>query len=123
MKQMMQNLFELQTLEFDAELQPDNEVRIARLRTKIPGPILGHYDHQGARGKKGVAPVLHQTCSGCHMRVPLAVVMTLSHGDDIRLCENCQCYLYLPEPAAERTVPAAKHSSPKNHRKELAHAR
>ena len=117
----MRNLFELQTLEFEETVQPDTEVRIAELRAKIPPPILGHYDRMGARGKKGVALLRHQTCTGCHMRVPLGVVLELSHGEDVRLCDNCQRYLYLRDDVAECLMPASEKASAKSSRKQLAH--
>ena len=102
MKEIMKCLFELQALEFEDTIHPDTEERIAELRAKIPAPILAHYDRLGDQGKKGVALLRNQTCTGCHMRLPVAVTMTLMHGKDIQLCDSCGRYLYLPE-----TVPAA----------------
>jgi len=123
MKQMMQTLFELQSLEFDETIQPHIEERIAELRAKIPTPILSHYDRLGDKGKKGVALLRHQTCTGCHMRVPLAVVMDLRHDDEIRLCDNCQRYLCLVEDTVEAAVePATGKATAKKSRKQLAHA-
>ena len=106
MKKIMQNLFELQTLEFDETIRPDTEERIAKLRAKIPAPILAHYDRLGDQGKKGVALLRNQTCTGCHMRVPLAVVMDLRHAEDVCLCDNCRRYLYLREETTTATSPA-----------------
>ena len=97
MKELMKNLFELQSLEFEDVVRPHTEERIAELRTKIPAPILGHYDRLCDQGKKGVAVMRNQTCSGCHMRVPLGVVLDLKRGDDVRLCDHCRRYLYLRE--------------------------
>jgi len=96
MNELFQNLIKLQSLDFGDE--PDAQVEAARvaLRAQIPAQILGHYDRLVARGKKGVAAVRGQVCSGCHMQVPLGVVMTLRHAQDIQLCENCGRYLYLP---------------------------
>lgn len=100
MKEIMKNLFELQSLEFDETFQPDTEECIAKLRANIPAPILAHYDRLGDKGKRGVALLRNQTCSGCHMRVPLGVVLDVKRGDDIRLCDHCQRYLYLREEVA-----------------------
>lgn len=108
MKEIMKNLFELQTLEFDQTIHEDTEERVAELRAKIPAPILAHYDRLGDQGKKGVAVLRHQTCSGCHMRVPVSVVFDLKHAQDVCLCENCNRYLYLPEEAAEEQHSAAE---------------
>ncbi len=130
MNELTRILIELQSLEFEETIQPNFEERIAALRAKIPKPILSHYDRLGDQGKKGVAPLRNQTCTGCHMRVPVAVVFTLKHGEDICLCDNCGRYLHLPEPAAEVAVEAPvedggkarKKTTAKNSRKQLAHA-
>jgi predicted nucleic acid-binding Zn-ribbon protein len=122
MKEIMRNLFELQSLEFDETIQSDTEARIADLREKILKPILSHYDRLGDKGKKGVALLHHQTCSGCHMRVPLGVVMDLKHGEEVCLCDNCQCYLYLPEDGAEDSDLASEKPAARRSRKQLAHA-
>jgi len=97
MKEIMKYLFELQSLEFETTIHPDTEDRIAELRAKIPAPILAHYDRLGDQGKKGVAVVRNQTCSGCHMRMPLAKMLEVKHAEDVCLCDNCRRYLYLPD--------------------------
>ena len=115
MKELLQNLIQLQSLEFGGDDKGNQEAALAELRAKIPSQILGHYDRLVARGKKGVAAVRGQVCSGCHMQVPLGVVMTLKRGDDIQLCESCGRYLYLPpDLETEATEPDA---SPKPERK------
>jgi predicted nucleic acid-binding Zn-ribbon protein len=120
MKEIMKNLFELQTLEFDDTIRPDTEERITQLRAKIPAPILAHYDRLGDQGKKGLAILRNQTCSGCHMRLPLAVVMNVRHATDVCLCDNCRRYLYLPEDTAMPAKPAPARSEAKAGRKSLA---
>jgi len=100
MNELMQTLFELQSLEFEETIHPRTEARVKKLRAKIPQPILSHYDRLCASGKKGVALLTHQVCGGCHMRVPLAVVLDLMHGQDVRLCEHCGRYLFLREDEA-----------------------
>jgi predicted nucleic acid-binding Zn-ribbon protein len=129
MKNLMDNLRALQDLEFqNPHRLPEQEKRIQRFREKIPNQILGHYDRLMARGKKGLAAVRNQVCTGCHMRVPIGTITTIMHGTDIQLCENCGRYLYLPqdEPvysgrAAENSRPAAP--KPTKRKKEaLVHA-
>jgi hypothetical protein len=52
------------------------------------------------------------------MHVPIGVVTTLMHDDDIQLCDNCGRYLYLAEAAkAEVPKPAAKPAPAKKPRK------
>jgi predicted nucleic acid-binding Zn-ribbon protein len=97
MQTTMRSVLELQTLEFGEAKAAGQAAVIAELRRQIPVPILERYDRLRARGKKGVAAVHHQVCGSCHMRVSLAVVMTLRHGQVAQLCENCGCYLYLAE--------------------------
>lgn len=111
MKILMQTLLKLQTLEFGETPDVRTAAAIAELRATIPAPILEHYDRMRVRGKKGVAVVNHQVCSGCHMQVPLGAILTLKHGDDVQLCENCGRYLCLPqevEDAPATSPPVAK---------------
>lgn len=106
MNELLENLIKLQSLEFEETTPKNAGATTAELRHKILPQILAHYDRLVAKGKKGVAAVRGQTCTGCHMQVPLAAVMTLKHGTDIQLCESCGRYLYLlvetesPAPAA-----------------------
>jgi predicted nucleic acid-binding Zn-ribbon protein len=113
-KQLIQRLSELQALEFsETELDEVGEKKIektiAELRLQIPLPILNHYDRLAVRGKKGVAAVRHQTCTGCHMQVTRAIEINLMHGDDIQVCDNCGRYLYLaPSVESESPTGSAK---------------
>jgi predicted nucleic acid-binding Zn-ribbon protein len=115
MKVLLQNLIQLQSLEFGGVRNENQEASLAELRTKIPSQILRHYDRLVARGKKGVAAVRGQVCSGCHMHLPIGVIMTLRHGLEIQHCENCGRYLYLPP--AVKTEAAEPTASPKPERK------
>jgi predicted nucleic acid-binding Zn-ribbon protein len=104
MNELLQNLVKLQSLEFAGVKDKNVEASLAELRGKIPPQILGHYDRLVAHGKKGLAAVRGQVCTGCHMHLPIGVVTTLMHDDDIQLCDNCGRYLYLPE-ATKADVP------------------
>ncbi len=115
MNNVLQNLLKLQALEFGEAATKSVEAQVAELRGNIPQPILGHYDRLRIRGKKGVAVVRNQVCTGCHMHVPIGQITVLMRGEDIQLCESCGRYLYLPDPAeteflnrVEAAKPAAK---------------
>lgn len=110
-KQLLQELLKLQSLDFDeSELdeagEKEMERKIAELRLHIPLLILNHYDRLVVRGKKGIAAVRNQTCTGCHVQVTRATVINLMHGEDIQVCENCGRYLYLA-PAKEQASNSA----------------
>lgn len=125
MKELLQNLLKLQTLEFDATVEPEMEQQIDELRARIAPPILAHYDRLLAQGKRGLAAVRNQVCAGCHIRVPRAFVLVLMHETDLLVCENCGRYLYLPEqkePEISSPRVAGKISVKPGRRKELLHA-
>lgn len=125
MKELLQNLLKLQTLEFDVTVEPEMEKQIDDLRARIPAPVLGHYDRLLMQGKRALAPVRNQVCGGCHIHVPRAFVLTLMHETDIQICQSCGRYLYLPEPTEPETppaCPAGKNSAKPRGRKELLHA-
>lgn len=109
---ILQNLLQLQALEFDEVQEKNSEAMIAELRATIPLPIMGHYDRLRVRGKKGVAIVRNQVCTGCHMRVPIGQITVLMRGEDIQLCESCGRYLHLPEPAPEAEPSSAEAAKP-----------
>jgi hypothetical protein len=118
MNELLQNLIKLQSLEFETTKGKTAAPVVAELRAKIPSQILGHYDRLVARGKKGLAAVRDQVCTGCHMRVPIGVVTTLMHDTDIQLCDSCGRYLYLAEATpAEVPKPTAKSKPAKKPRK------
>lgn len=125
MNNTMQNLLKLQTLEFGEGGGKNVEAQAAVLRGTIPQPILDHYDRLRARDKKGVAVVRNQSCTGCHMRVPIGQITVLMRGEIIQLCETCGRYLYLPDPAETELltqVEPAKPAAKPRKRKALAHA-
>jgi len=117
----MQSLLELQTLEISGVQNEITSAAIVTLRGRIPAQVLGHYDRLRVRGKKGIVPVLNQVCTGCHMRLPLAVIMTLKHDEDIQLCDTCGRYLYLPDekqaPHSTRTPASEPSRTPQSRRK------
>ncbi len=98
MKKTIENLLELQNLEGSGTAKAPGKQRLAELRTRIPAPILTHYDRLMARGKKGVAVIKGQVCGECHVQVPRNTVLILMNGTDIQICGNCGRYLWLPEP-------------------------
>jgi predicted nucleic acid-binding Zn-ribbon protein len=105
MKNIMDHLFALQTLQFQSGSGQRNlEGTMAAIRKTIPGPVLAHYDRLLARGKKGVAVVRNGVCTECHIRVATGALAGLAHGTDIQLCGNCGRYLFLP--ADEPVIPA-----------------
>jgi predicted nucleic acid-binding Zn-ribbon protein len=114
MIELLQTLLKLQALAFEEVEDKNSEATIAALRAKVPPQILGHYDRLVVRGKKGVAMVRGQVCTGCHMRLPIGTIMTLKHDEDIQLCESCGRYLYLPpEAETEPPEPAEPAGAPK----------
>ena len=105
MNAVIETLLKLQTLEFGRTPSKSDQEEIAALRASVPETILGHYDRLTIRGKKGVALIRNQVCSGCQMRLPIGTITTLMRDQDIQLCDSCGRYLYLPhlseEPVAE----------------------
>jgi len=125
MDELIRNLLALQTLEFSQAPVANAAALTVELRGKIAPQILAHYDRLRVRGKKGLAAVSNQVCTGCHMRLPLAVIMTLKHGQDMQLCDNCGRYLYLLDPAQSpppTDLPAAKPVRSARRRKKTAGA-
>ena len=100
----LQNLLQLQALEFDAPANQSEDTEIKKLRGLIPAPILGHYDRLRVRGKKGVAVVRNNVCTGCHMQQPIGKIMIVMRGEDLQLCDTCGRYLHVPDAAESQFV-------------------
>jgi hypothetical protein len=137
MNSILQNLLKLQALDFGETTAKNVEAQTAELRGNIPQPIIGHYERLRVRGKKGIAVVRNQVCTGCHMHVPIGQINTLMRDEDVQLCESCGRYLYLPDPAETEALafvetakaaaklapkPAAKPAAKPRKRRALAHA-
>jgi hypothetical protein len=112
MRATIETLYALQQLLLPATpAAAKPEARIRGMRAKVPAPVLAHFDRMIALGRKGVAPVRHGVCSGCHIRVSIGTLASLIQPKDVYLCDNCGCYLLLqPEEIdalAESSTPAA----------------
>ena len=129
MNTILQNLLKLQALDFGEATGKNVEAQAAELRGTIPPAIISHYERLRVRGKKGIALVRNQVCTGCHMHVPIGQITVLMRGEDIQLCETCGRYLYLPDAAevealnqVEAAKPVAKAPAKPRKRRVLAHA-
>jgi predicted nucleic acid-binding Zn-ribbon protein len=98
MNAILQTALKLQSIEFGPRSGSTNETETAALRAVIPQTILDHYERFRTRGKKGIALVVNQVCTGCHMSVTIAKLTTLMRGTDVQLCDSCGRYLCLPLP-------------------------
>jgi hypothetical protein len=111
MNELLTNLLKLQDINFKETSTKYTQADADAVRALIPTQILGHYDRLIARGKKGVALVRNQVCTGCHMRLPIGTINTLMQGTDIQLCDTCGRYLYLV-PATEEAAPTTLDEAP-----------
>ena len=122
MNAILQTLLKLQNLEFGSPLAVStHETEAGALRAGIPPAILDHYDRFRARGKKGIALLVNQVCTGCHMSVTTAKLAHVMRGTEVERCESCGRYLYLVAvtPPVEPVPPVARVKKPRK-RKELA---
>jgi hypothetical protein len=129
MNTILQNLLKLQALDFGEVTAKNVEAQAAELRGNIPPAIIGHYERLRVRGKKGIALVRNQVCTGCHMHVPIGQITVLMRGEDVQLCETCGRYLYLPTATEVEALnqvvavkPAAKAPAKPRKRRALARA-
>jgi len=107
MNVVLQNLLKLQTIEFGEVPGKSAEAEAAELRGLIPQPFLGHYDRLRARGKKGLAIVRNDVCTGCHMKQTRGKIATIIRGD-IQLCDSCDRYLVVLEEAESQPPPVVE---------------
>lgn len=102
MKQLLDNLLLLQSLELGTQRVTAGALGPDELRKRIPPQVLQHYDRLRARGKKGIALVRHGVCGQCHMQVAVGLLAMLRRQDNLYRCESCGAYLQQVE---EQTAP------------------
>ncbi len=94
----IQKLYKLQEIEMGPKPgSAENQALIKQLRAEIPEPIVRHYDRLRNRGMTGIAPVRNQSCSGCHMKIPVGTITEIMASEDLKLCEYCSRYLIVLE--------------------------
>jgi len=71
----------------------EQQAVIARLRAKVPGPLLDSFDRHMARGGRAVAHLRNGVCTACHLRVSSCTRAALESSHDLETCENCGCVL------------------------------
>ncbi|MDX6765381.1 MAG: hypothetical protein SFU85_01175 [Candidatus Methylacidiphilales bacterium] len=113
-REVMQALIHLNEWEDELKLLGPRTVRRARLqelltaeRPKVAPFILAHHDRLRARGRCSTAPVREWVCRSCFISVPIGQRTSLSHRDDLCVCDNCGTYIYLPTPEQEQEWQAA----------------
>jgi predicted nucleic acid-binding Zn-ribbon protein len=99
MREIIETMVSIQQAEMGATAATTKSAAASlnALRSKVPAPVLAHFDRLRTRGKKGVSNIRRGVCTECHMKVPMGTLITLAHGRDIQLCGNCGRYLHLPE--------------------------
>jgi hypothetical protein len=125
MKNIMENLLALQTLQLQSGPEGNRPEAIESIRKTIPNFVLTRYDRLVAQGKKGVAVVRNGVCTGCHISIAIGALAGLAQEGDIRSCGNCGRYLFLPPnvPAVPVMLPPPVKTKTARRKKEsLTHA-
>jgi hypothetical protein len=118
MMEIIETMLALQKLQLNlVPLSLAAESQVNGLRSRVPKPVLDHFDRLIAQGKTGVAVARNGVCCGCHLRLSSGTSASLAHRADIHICDNCGRYLYLAPPESEVVVEkppkaAAKKSAP-----------
>jgi len=123
MQLILENLLKLQLLQLGQNQKRAARSKIKDLRAQIPEAMLLHHDRLAAREKQGLVEVRNQSCSGCHMRVPIGTLLALVAGDTVVACDSCGRYLYLSPAASEEILHPAPIISPPKRRPAAARSR
>ena len=66
-----------------------------RLSAEIPPDPLALYQRLfSKKGDSAIAPLEHEICGGCHMKVPSQIVANTRAGQEITQCPQCGRILY-----------------------------
>jgi uncharacterized protein len=73
---------------------------------EIEEKLLRDYERLTAiRKGLAVVPILHGSCSGCHMNIPPQLVAEVKLDEQIHACSNCRRILYWPQSAERKDRP------------------
>lgn len=98
MRPLIEKLYELQSLLLPvASKEAAALERVRQLRATSPAPFLAHFDRLVTHGRRAVAVVRNGVCGECHMRLASGAAVNLAGGEEVVLCETCNCYLFLAE--------------------------
>jgi mannitol/fructose-specific phosphotransferase system IIA component (Ntr-type) len=107
MKHILNQLIQLQELSFAlSEQKASNpearltqlEESIAKLFEKLPEDIGSRYQRMHQRVPLVVVPIAHNnTCAGCGLAVPVALVNEVRKSEQIHACPHCDRFLYYQE--------------------------
>ena len=111
MKNVLNQLIQLQELNFALAEQKASsptarleqlEEAIVQLAQKLPEGTADRYQRLQKRFPLAVVPVMRNTCSGCGLVVPLALINDTKAGKVIQSCPHCGRFLYYPESLLRR---------------------
>ena len=104
MKEQVQQLLELQELEFiskesaivhaDSDADEDLETRISTKRRRIPEELLARYDRLTQFGPS-VVVVKSGMCLGCNLCIPQGDLNRMVNGSVDPVCPHCNRFLNL----------------------------
>ena len=87
-----------------AKLEAERTVVLKQIEKKL----LRDYERlKTVRKDLAVVPILHGSCSGCHMNIPPQLVAEVKLEEQIHTCSNCHRMLYLSH-SIERTKQPAE---------------
>lgn len=120
MKQILNQLVQLQELNFALSEQKTSnpearltqlEESISKLVEKLPEDIGSRYQRMQQRAPLVVVPIApNNTCAGCGIAVPVALVNEVRKSEQIYSCQSCGRFLYYQEKSPRRVpkAPGAK---------------
>ncbi len=68
--------------------------RIDRLRRKLPGPVIAHFDALIAEAPDAVAQLADGVCLGCHQVLPAKVASAVRYSKALAQCDHCGRFLF-----------------------------
>ena len=67
---------------------------ISEMKKNLPPEIVSELDLLSSRYELFVAPMIHDTCTGCFMKLPVGVANNVRHPSQCINCPSCRRFLY-----------------------------
>ncbi|MCL5097833.1 MAG: C4-type zinc ribbon domain-containing protein [Candidatus Omnitrophica bacterium] len=68
--------------------------KINKLRHKLPGPILSHFDHLMRHNPDAVVPISDGQCAGCHQEIDPQMAARAHSSRELVHCPHCQRFIF-----------------------------
>lgn len=85
---------------------------INKMKSKLPPEVKVSFERLAKKSPVVIVAVANGGCTGCGMQIPISMIQSIKHKEEIQYCPNCAKMLYFEEDAPKNVTKAARRSAP-----------